>query len=234
MLAVLALFCIVSSMQAQNPISPGFQATPPARVYKDPAQPVGQRVEDLLSRMTLEEKADQICGSVLRDFNPNNPQSDDAIKIKETYGSYIYFVDVEARNALQKMAVEQSRLGIPAVFGSDVIHGCFLLFPIPLAQACSWSPELVRRSCSFAAAEARRAGVDWVFSPMIDITVDPRWGRIAEGYGESPYGTSVFAVAAVKGYQGKTLDSQDTVACTLKHYAAYGAYRHEYREPRWK
>ena len=192
-------------------------------LYKDVKQPIEVRVNHLLSLMTLQEKADQICQSVVKDFNPNNPQSTAAKKIKPTYGSYVYFADIPARNAAQKMAVEQSRLGIPAIFGSDVIHGCFLTFPIPLAQACAWDTELVRRSCSFAAAEARRIGVDWVFSPMIDVTFDPRWGRISEGYGESPYSTSVFAAAAVKGYQGKTLDSPDTVACTLKHFVAYGA-----------
>ncbi len=191
--------------------------------YKDATQPIEVRVEDLLSRMTLQEKADQICQSVLQDFNPNNLQSESAQKIRPTYGSYIYFADVPARNAVQKLALEQSRLGIPAVFGADVIHGCFLTFPIPLAQACAWDPGLVRRSCSFAASEARRAGVDWTFSPMLDVTFDPRWGRIAEGYGESPHAVSVFASAAVEGYQGKTLDSPDTVACTLKHFAAYGA-----------
>ena len=192
-------------------------------LYKDASKPIEARVEDLLSHMTIQEKSDQLCQSVLRDFNPNNPQTVGVNKIQPTFGSYIYHIDIPARNEVQKMAMQQSRLGIPAVFGADVIHGCFLCFPIPLAQACAWDPELVRRSCNFAASEARRNGVDWVFSPMIDVTFEPRWGRIAEGYGESPYGTSVFGVAAVKGYQGETLDSSDTVACTLKHFVAYGA-----------
>ncbi len=194
-----------------------------AHKYQDATQPIEERVEDLLSRMTLQEKADQLCQSWVTDFNPNNPQSANAQRIQPTYGSYVYFIDVPARNGVQKIAMEQSRLGIPALFGSDVIHGCFLTFPIPLAQACAWDPELVRRSCSFAASEARRSGTDWIFSPMIDVTFDPRWGRISEGYGESPYGVSVFAEAAVKGYQGETLDSSDTAACTLKHFVAYGA-----------
>ncbi len=200
--------------------TPTSAATP---LYKDPAHPIAARVNDLLCRMTLQEKADQICQSVLNDFNPNNQQKEGDQKIQATYGSYIYFYDLGIRNEIQRRALEESRLGIPTVFGSDVIHGCFLTFPIPLAQACAWDAELVRRGCAFAAAEARRAGVDWVFSPMIDVTFDPRWGRIAEGYGESPYGAAVFATAAVKGYQGETLDSQETVACTLKHFVAYGA-----------
>jgi len=192
-------------------------------LYKDAAQPIEARVEDLLSRMTIQEKADQICQSVVLDTNPNNPQPENVGKIQPTFGSYIYFANIPERNAAQKIAIEQSRLGIPAIFGADVIHGCFLTFPIVLAQSCAWNPELVRLSCSFAASEARRIGVEWVFSPMIDVTFDPRWGRIAEGYGESPYGASVFATAAVKGYQGETLGSLDTVACTLKHFTAYGA-----------
>jgi len=199
---------------------PADQALAP---YKDPKLPTQTRVEDLLSRMTIQEKADQMTQSVLNDSNPNNPQTTDVQKYRPTYGSYVYFINVRARNNVQKRAVEQSRLGIPALFGSDVIHGCYLTFPIPLAQACSWNPALVSSSCSYAAAEARRGGVDWVFAPMIDVTFDPRWGRIAEGYGESPYAASVFASAAVQGYQGKTLDSPDTVACTLKHFVAYGA-----------
>jgi beta-glucosidase len=191
--------------------------------YKDPTKSIDARVEDLLARMTLQEKAGQMTMSVLLDSNANNVQHAGVPRVEATYGSYIYSPDVKDRNAAQKLAMEKSRLGIPAAFGSDVIHGCFLTLPIPVAQACSWNPELVRRGYSYAASEARRQGTDWVFAPMIDVTVDPRWGRISEGFGESPYAASVFAVAAVNGYQGKTLDSPDTVACTLKHYAAYGA-----------
>ena len=194
-----------------------------APVYKDATKSIDARVEDLLGRMTLQEKADQMTMSVLLDSNANNVKKSGVPRVEPGYGSYIYSPDVEGRNAAQKLAVEKSRLGIPAAFGSDVIHGCFLTFPIPLAQACAWDPELVRRACSFAASEARRQGTDWVFAPMIDVTVDPRWGRISEGFGESPYAASVFTVAAVNGFQGKTLDSLDTVACTLKHFAVYGA-----------
>jgi beta-glucosidase len=220
---LIALCALLSlpSLAADGPIDAAKQ---PAR-YKDPRLSVEERVEDLLARMSEQEKADQICQSVVTDFNPNNPKSADPNKSRTPYGSYILFANenLAVRDDIQKLAVEKTRLGIPAIFGADVIHGCFLTFPIPLAQACSWDPELARRSCSFAAAEARRIGIDWVFSPMIDIAIDPRWGRIAEGYGESPYGASVFAVGAVKGYQGATLNSPDTVACTLKHFVAYGA-----------
>ena len=103
--------------------------------------------------------------------------------------------------------MEKSRLGIPAIFGADVIHGYRTIFPIPLASACSWNPELLRKSCRIAAAEAKTSGVDWTFAPMIDLAFDARWGRIAEGFGESPYAASVFCVAAVKGFQGDDLSA---------------------------
>ena len=113
-------------------------------------------------------------------------------------------------------------MGIPHLFGFDVIHGFRTIFPIPLAQACSWNPELVGQACAVAAQEARMSGVEWVFSPMIDVARDGRWGRVAEGYGEDPYATSVFAVAAVGGYQGSDLSSPRSVAACLKHFVGYG------------
>lgn len=213
----IAIFLFLISLPA------ALEAADTTPAYKDPAKSVDARVEDLLARMTPQEKADQMTMSVLLDSNANNVKQAGLPRVEATFGSYIYSPDVKGRNAAQKLAMEKSRLGIPAAFGSDVIHGCFLTLPIPVAQACSWNPELVQRGYSYAASEARRQGTDWVFAPMIDVTDDPRWGRIAEGFGESPYGASVFTVAAVNGYQGKTLDSPDTVACTLKHYAVYGA-----------
>ncbi len=119
--------------------------------------------------------------------------------------------------------MEQSRLGIPILFGYDVIHGYKTVYPISLAQACSWNPQLVQQACAVAAQEARMSGVDWTFSPMIDVARDGRWGRVAEGYGEDPYTNAVFAVASVKGYQGDNLAAPDKVAACLKHYVGYGA-----------
>ena len=139
-------------------------------------------------------------------------------------GSLIYFAtDPELRNRMQRHAMEDSRLGIPILFGYDAIHGFRTIFPIPLAQACSWNPALVEQGCRVSAQECRMSGVDWTFSPMIDVSRDPRWGRVAESYGEDPYANGVFAQAAVKGYQGNSLAAATSVAACLKHYVGYGA-----------
>jgi beta-glucosidase len=138
-------------------------------------------------------------------------------------GSFIYFSEEAGlRNQVQKRAMEDSRLGIPVLFGYDVIHGFRTVYPISLGQACSWNPGLVRQACAVAAQEARMSGVDWTFSPMIDVARDGRWGRVAEGYGEDPYTNAVYAVASVQGYQGDDLSGKNQVAACLKHYAGYG------------
>ena len=192
-------------------------------MYKDAGRTVDERVADLLSRMTLEEKILQLNQYILgENSNVNNIG-----EVSDTFipgiGSYIYFNDnAVLRNSLQRRELEVSRLGIPLLFGFDVIHGFRTIFPIPLAQACSWNPELVGQACAVAAQEARMSGVEWVFSPMIDVARDGRWGRVAEGYGEDPYATSVFAVAAVGGYQGSDLSSPRSVAACLKHFVGYG------------
>ena len=139
-------------------------------------------------------------------------------------GSLIYFGDdAELRNTMQKKAVEGTRLGIPILFGFDVIHGFRTVYPIPLALGATWNPELAGQACRVAAQEAYDAGIDWTFSPMVDIARDPRWGRIAEGYGEDPYLTSVFGAASVKAYQGDDLSQPYNIAACLKHYVGYGA-----------
>jgi beta-glucosidase len=126
-------------------------------------------------------------------------------------------------NELQKLAVEESRLGIPLIFGFDVIHGFQTIFPIPLAEACSWNEEVFEESAKIAAREARAHNIQWTFAPMVDISRDARWGRIAESPGEDPYLASLFARAKVRGFQGEKLDEGDNVAACLKHYVAYGA-----------
>ena len=193
-------------------------------LYKDAGAPVEKRVDDLLSRMTLEEKVYQLNQYTLG-FNHNINNLGEAVKnLPAEIGSVIYFdADPQLRNGLQKKAMEESRLGIPVLFGYDVIHGFRTVYPIPLAQACSWNPALVEQSSAVAALESRMSGVDWTFSPMIDIARDGRWGRVAEGYGEDPYATAVYTVAAVKGYQGDDLSSDRRVAACLKHYVGYGA-----------
>lgn len=193
-------------------------------IYKNSKAPVELRVEDLLKRMTVEEKILQLNQYTLgRNSNENN-KGKEVDNLPSTIGSVIYFEeDVNLRNQAQKKAMEQSRLGIPIVFGFDVIHGFRTVYPISLAQACSWNPQLVKDACSVAAKEARRSGVEWTFSPMIDVARDGRWGRVSEGYGEDPYTNSVFCVASVEGYQGDTISNLNNVAACLKHYIAYGA-----------
>lgn len=182
--------------------------------------PVEARVEDLLGRMTLAEKVDQLHQSGVGDTNPNNLQVR-ADEFRPTYGSFILNgpPDLVLRNALQRRAVESSRLGIPAIFGADVIHGYRLIFPIPLGQACAWDPDLVRRACETAATMAWAQGVDWTFAPMVDHCVDPRWGRMAETFGEAPFLGSVYAAASVAGYQ----HGPHGLAACLKHFVGYGA-----------
>lgn len=193
-------------------------------LYKNAKIPLEERVSDLLSRMTLEEKVFQLNQYTLgSNDNPNN--FGEAVKgCPPTIGSVIYFdMDPQLRNALQRKAMEESRLGIPVLFGYDVIHGFSTIYPVPLAQACSWNAKMAEQSCAMAASEARMSGVDWTFSPMVDVARDGRWGRVVEGYGEDPYTTGVFAEAAVKGYQGDDLTSRRRVAACLKHFVAYGA-----------
>lgn len=192
--------------------------------YKDASAPEEFRVEDLLSRMTLKEKALQLSQYTIgRNDNVNNI-GEAVLSIPAEIGSLIYFdTDPALRNAMQKRAVEESRLGIPILFGYDDIHGFKTLYQISLGQACSWNSSLVEKMCAHSAREARRSGVDWTFSPMIDVARDPRWGRVTEGYGEDPYLNGVYGAASVRGYQGAGLDSFDAVAACLKHYVGYGA-----------
>lgn len=193
-------------------------------IYKDASRAVEERVDDLLSRMTLEEKVMQLNQYTLgRNDNANN-MADPVNDIPAEIGSLIYFSsDPGLRNKMQKKAMEQTRLGIPVIFGYDVIHGFRTVYPISLGQACSWNPVLVEQACAVAAQEARMSGVDWTFSPMIDVARDGRWGRVAEGYGEDPYTNAVFGVASVRGYQGANLADPTRVAACLKHYIGYGA-----------
>ena len=193
-------------------------------LYRRADRPVEERVTDLLSRLTLEEKIHQLHQGSVGDTNPNN-LAERAADFRPTYGSYIVGgpAVLDIRNTLQRRALTESRLGIPVLFGADVIHGWRAIAPIPLAQACAWNPGRVRRAAAIAAAEARAQGVDWTFAPMVDHCVDARWGRIAETFGESPYGAALLAVAAVRGYQGDHAGAPGTVASCLKHYVGYGA-----------
>ncbi len=178
-------------------------------------------VEELLARMTLVEKAGQM--SQLPIFQAETPsQTVDAVRDGRV-GSFLNAQSLEQRNLLQRVAVEESRLKIPLIFGRDVIHGYKTVFPIPLGQSATFDPALVERAAAAAAGEAREAGIDWVFAPMVDIARDPRWGRVAESCGEDPYLASVMGAAMVRGFQGTEAGTPGRVAACAKHFAGYGA-----------
>lgn len=179
---------------------------------------VESRVDSLMSLMTLDEKIGQLNQLSGYGYHPDMVGQ---IRIGSV-GSLLNEVDPVVVNKLQKEAVENTRLHIPLVFARDVIHGFKTMFPIPIGQAATWNPEIVERGSRVSARECSSAGVRWTFSPMVDIARDARWGRLAEGYGEDPYLTSVMGVAAVKGYQGDDLTRPDAIAACTKHFAGYG------------
>jgi len=175
------------------------------------------RIKELLSQMTLAEKIGQM--SQVNGGSWNLHQGIREGKV----GSVINEVNVETVNELQRVAMEESRLGIPLLIGRDVIHGFKTIFPIPLGQAASWNPKLIKEGARIAAVEASSAGVNWTFAPMIDITRDPRWGRIAESLGEDPYLCGELGAAMVAGFQGDELNGKGAIAACAKHLAGYGA-----------
>lgn len=191
-------------------------------------RPLDPRIQKLLDRMTVEEKLGQL--QQLPWAVSTGPGGSETKEVEDAaragrLGSVLNIFGAKSSNALQRIAVEESRLGIPLLFGLDVIHGLWTTFPIPLAQASSFDPEVTRRDAEVSAKESRSNGVHWTFSPMMDVTHEPRWGRIAEGCGEDPYLTTAFAVAKVEGYQGERgsgLDAKDRIAACAKHFVAYG------------
>ena len=191
-------------------------------VYKDKNASIERRINDLLNRMTLEEKILQTNQWTYgKNANANNIEASKKA-VRPEIGSLIYrSISPVYRNDIMRKAMEESRLGIPILMGFDVIHGYRTVFPIPLGQACSWNRELVTQASAVAAKESKLSGVDWTFSPMIDVARDARWGRVAEGYGEDTYANAEFCVAAVKGYQGKNLSDSYSIAACLKHYIGY-------------
>jgi beta-glucosidase len=181
---------------------------------------VESRVDRMVAQMTLDEKIGQMSQLDLGYFM-------DVEQLKKAVrdgrcGSLLNFIGTEQVNEIQRIALEESRLGIPLIIGRDVIHGYRTVFPIPLGMAASWNPEIVKKAFRIAAIEASSQGIRWTFAPMLDITWDPRWGRIAEGCGEDPYLASTMATAMVEGAQGDSLNDPTSIAACAKHYAGYG------------
>ena len=183
--------------------------------------------DKLVKKMTLREKFGQLEQFITRKGVVTGPEGvkrdiESAVR-KGEVGSFLSIRNREEALRLQKMAVEESRLGIPLIFGFDIIHGCKIIFPENLAMSCSWNLDAVEGAARVAAEESAAAGIHWTFSPMCDISFDPRWSRVSEGAGEDPYLGAKIAAATVRGYQGKDLAANNTIAACVKHFAAYGA-----------
>ncbi len=177
-------------------------------------------VDDLIHRMTLEEKIGQMSQIALN--TPDNTSAEAEVRAGHV-GSFLFVTDPARIDHLQHVAVEQTRLHIPILFGFDVIHGFRTVYPVPLAMAASWDPEVPAKVQRMAAREASAAGVRWTFAPMVDIARDARWGRMMEGAGEDPFLGSRMAEAQVRGFQGTALSNPDSIVACVKHYAGYGA-----------
>jgi len=190
------------------------------------AAPAEADIDALLARMTTAEKVGQLVqrmGGRQRALNSRlGPEELDKVRRGEV-GSYLHVAGAEPLGALQRVAVEESRLGIPLLFAMDVVHGYRTIFPVPLAMAASWDPDAAESAARIAAVEASAAGLHWTFAPMVDVARDPRWGRIVEGAGEDAFLGSAFAAAQVRGFQGAGLSAADTIMAGTKHFGAYGA-----------
>ncbi|NYD89156.1 beta-glucosidase BglX [Sphingomonas melonis] len=183
---------------------------------------VNRAVEKLISQMTPEEKVGQLTNLFLLDYGTIRKDLEAGIA-KGDVGNVLFVTDPVVANRLQNIALTKTRLRIPLLFGFDVIHGLTTIFPVPIGAAASWDPSLVERSQAVAAAEARSVGIGWTFAPNVDISRDPRWGRIVEGAGEDPYLGSVMAAAQVRGFQGAAIGNPNHVIAGAKHFAGYGA-----------
>lgn len=182
---------------------------------------VEQQVRELIGRMTLADKIGQMRQLSLGEDSLSDHVTDEIRAGR--IGSVLNVVCADEVRELQRIAVEESRLGIPLLFGRDVIHGFKTVMPIPLGQAATWNPELVKAAARMSALEAAACGINWTFAPMIDVSRDARWGRIAESFGEDTYLTSQMGVAAIRGYQGENLAAAGSIAACAKHFAGYGA-----------
>ena len=185
-------------------------------------QQADQKARALLQQMTLDEKIGQMNQSSGVQMPMLGSEKPDDLIAQGRVGSILWLIDPNQINRLQHIAVDKSRLHIPILFGFDVIHGYRTVFPVPLAMASSWDPSVEEQAQHWAAEDARATGIQWTFTPMVDIARDARWGRIVEGAGEDPYLGSAMARAQVRGFQGAALGPDSVVAC-VKHYAGYGA-----------
>jgi beta-glucosidase len=244
-----ALVCGLAGTATGVPVAADASAPPASAVHAAAARPsnaqlaspeIERKVDALLKKMTLAEKVGQLvqyndqgssaptatdATSPAMAANPETRDHVDAMQLAEKgeLGSMLNVVGAEKTHAFQQAAVEKSRLHIPILFGADVIHGFRTIYPVPLGLSASWDPQLVTDVSHMAAVEATTAGVKWFYSPMVDISRDARWGRSTEGAGEDAYLGSAMARAYIRGYQGDDLSQPDSVAASVKHYAAYGA-----------
>ena len=219
--ALVALACFFAPHSASGQAA--YPTAQPAHEWDDPS--IEPRVEELLKKMTLEEKVGQLVQySAGQPTGPGTGRTDyNDMLAKGQIGALFNIVTAKESNAFQRIAVEKSRLHIPLLFGLDVIHGFRTEFPIPLGISATWDPLLAERAARVAAREASATGIRWTFSPMLDITRDPRWGRTTEGNGEDPFLGATFAQAYVRGYQGRHLNNAESILACPKHYVGYGA-----------
>ncbi len=222
--ALALMLCWPASILAQTVSAPAEKGN--AASASAPRGPVEEKADRLLRQMTLEEKVAQLSqlpGFAIPEYKENVSQTLEETIRQVGAGSVLWVTDPKEINRLQHVAVEQSRLHIPILFGLDVIHGYHTIFPAPIAMASSWDPKLVEQAQAVAAQEARAAGIQWTFAPMVDIARDARWGRMVEGAGEDPYLGAAMAHAQVLGFQGAQVGSPDHVLACVKHFAGYGA-----------
>jgi beta-glucosidase len=223
----------VDQRPRRDPSGGGFAAVTITRL--DDAE-VSARVQALLARMTVAEKAGQVTQLFYFDLPPSagieetlgvdfsrQPAMVEAELDAGRVGALLFVTDPEKANRLQRRAIDGNRLGIPVLFGFDVIHGLRTILPVPIAMAASWDPESIEQGQAVAAREARAVGIHWAFAPMVDVARDPRWGRIVEGAGEDPFLGAAVAVAQVRGFQGDGLGSPERIIAGPKHFAGYGA-----------
>jgi len=227
--ATLCFFLGVPALSAQTAKAPAVPAPTKASAKTSQNQlsspAIESKVSALLAKMTLEEKIGQLVQySAGAATGPTSGRTDDKDMVRKgQVGSLFNVTGAHATNELQHIAVDESRLHIPLIFGLDVIHGFRTTFPLNLGLAATWDPDLVQKTARIAAQEASASGVRWTFSPMVDVTRDARWGRMSEGAGEDPFLGSAMARAYVRGYQGEHLDAPDSIVACAKHYVGYGA-----------